>query len=196
MLVRCELADGTTGWGEGVPRSYVTGETPDGCLAQLAATPLAEQLAADCSSWPDVIELCERFQPALDRDDPRGCYGNALRCAVELSILDAFGQLFGEPVSAVVASLSRQRRPMLADRRLGAIQRRDRFRQPRPAAQGARPPAVRLSRLQSESRRSRRRRCRRAAHDPPLDRPAHGPATRRERSLARGRAARKSRTAR
>ena len=44
VLVRCELADGTTGWGEGVPRSYVTGETPDGCLAQLAATPLAEQL--------------------------------------------------------------------------------------------------------------------------------------------------------
>ena len=36
VLVRCELADGTIGWGEGVPRSYVTGETPDGCLAQLA----------------------------------------------------------------------------------------------------------------------------------------------------------------
>ena len=35
------------------------------------------------------------------RDDPRGCYGNALRCAVELSIFDAFGRLFGEPVSAV-----------------------------------------------------------------------------------------------
>src|SRR4051794_24228447 len=31
VLIRCELADGTTGWGEGVPRSYVTGETPDGC---------------------------------------------------------------------------------------------------------------------------------------------------------------------
>jgi muconate cycloisomerase len=101
VLVHCELADGTAGWGEGVPRSYVTGETPDGCLAQLAATPVAEQLDADCTSWPDVIRLCEAFAPVADRDDPRGCYGNALRCAVELSILDAFGKLLGEPVSNV-----------------------------------------------------------------------------------------------
>jgi L-Ala-D/L-Glu epimerase len=101
VLVRCELADGTSGWGEGVPRSYVTGETPDGCLAQLSATPIGEQLSVDCCSWPNVIRLCERFKPAVERHDPRGCYGNALRCAVELSILDAFGRLFGEPVSNV-----------------------------------------------------------------------------------------------
>jgi muconate cycloisomerase len=101
VLVRCELADGTVGWGEGVPRSYVTGETPEGCLAQLAATPLAEQLSADCHSWPDVVRLCETFAPAPERDDPRGCYGNALRCAVELCILDAYGRLFREPVSNI-----------------------------------------------------------------------------------------------
>lgn len=101
VIIRCELADGTIGWGEGVPRSYVTGETPEGCLEQLAATPVTEQLAADCNSWPDVIRLCENFQPTVDRDDPRGCYGNALRCAVELSLLDAFGQKFGEPISAI-----------------------------------------------------------------------------------------------
>lgn len=100
VLVRCELADGALGWGEGVPRSYVTGETPAGCLAQLAATPLADQLAADCLDWPTVLELCDRFAPTADHDDPRGCYGNALRSAVELSVLDAFGRLFGEPVSA------------------------------------------------------------------------------------------------
>jgi len=101
VLVRCELGDGTVGWGEGVPRSYVTGETPAGCLEQLAATPLAEQLAADCNTWPEVIRLCERFRPADMQANPRGCYGNALRCAVELSVLDAFGRLLGEPVSTV-----------------------------------------------------------------------------------------------
>jgi muconate cycloisomerase len=79
----------------------VTGETPDGCLAQLAAIPVGEQLAGDCVSWSDVIALCERFRPAVVRDDARGCYGNALRCAVEVSILDAFGRKFGEPVSRV-----------------------------------------------------------------------------------------------
>jgi L-Ala-D/L-Glu epimerase len=101
VLVRCELSDGTVGWGEGVPRSYVTGETPEGCVAQLAATPLADQLAAECGAWPDVLCLCDSFSPPVERDDSRGCYGNALRCAVELSILDAFGRLFGEPLSTV-----------------------------------------------------------------------------------------------
>jgi muconate cycloisomerase len=116
VLVRCELAGGATGWGEGVPRSYVTGETPEGCLEQLSVTPLAEQLSTDCGQWPDVILLCEGFQPALAQGklsteysvrstlvdaQNRGCYGNALRCAVELSILDAFGRWLGEPVSAL-----------------------------------------------------------------------------------------------
>jgi muconate cycloisomerase len=100
VLVQCELADGTAGWGEGVPRSYVTGETPQGSLSQLAATPLGDQLAGDCNDWPAALALCERFAPAIDRDNSRGCYGNALRCAVELSLLDAFGRLFGEPLSA------------------------------------------------------------------------------------------------
>jgi len=102
VLVRCQLADGTVGWGEGVPRSYVTGETSMGCLQQLAATPVAEQLLADCNSWSDAIRLCERFQPAPLQENPRGCHGNALRCAVELSVLDAFGRAFGESLSAMI----------------------------------------------------------------------------------------------
>jgi muconate cycloisomerase len=114
LMVRCRLDDGTEGWGEGVPRAYVTGETAEGEMAQLAATPLAEQLSGDCASWEDVIGLCERFSPAevgppthdaaaVQGYVARGCYGNALRCAVELSILDAFGRLLGEPVSNVTS---------------------------------------------------------------------------------------------
>jgi L-alanine-DL-glutamate epimerase-like enolase superfamily enzyme len=102
VLIQCELEDGTTGWGEGVPRTYVTGETPAGCVAQLACTPVAEQFSGDCNDWVDVVRLCARFEPTTERDDPRGCYGNALRCAVELSILDAYGRLFGEPVGNVL----------------------------------------------------------------------------------------------
>ena len=117
IFVRCELSDGTIGWGEGVPRSYVTGETSAGCLEQLAATPVAEQLSADCNSWPDVIRLCERFQPAAVRENPRGCYGNALRSAVELSVLDAFGRVFGEPVGAV----TQQFEPAAAIRAANAV---------------------------------------------------------------------------
>lgn len=102
LVVRCRLEDGTIGWGEGVPRTYVTGETPEGAMAQLAATPLAEQLGRDCQNWRDVIGLCGQYQPTVAEDDPRGCRANANRCAVELSILDAFGRLFGQPVSAAI----------------------------------------------------------------------------------------------
>ena len=66
LLIRCRLSDGTEGWGEGVPRSYVTGETPEGSLQQLAATPLLRQLQRDCATWPDVIRLCGEFQPCVD----------------------------------------------------------------------------------------------------------------------------------
>jgi muconate cycloisomerase len=102
VLVRCELTDGTTGWGEGVPRDYVTGETPEGVLAQFEATPIGEQLGGGFDSWPGVIALCERFQPAAVENDPRGSVGNSLRAAVEIAILDAFGRAVGEPVRRVV----------------------------------------------------------------------------------------------
>ncbi|OHB69583.1 MAG: dipeptide epimerase [Planctomycetes bacterium RBG_13_63_9] len=101
LVVRCLLADGTEGWGEGVPRPYVTGETPEGAMAQLAATPLAEQLGPDAQSWSDVFAICDRFEPPVGEDDPRGSRANALRCAVELSILDAFARRFDEPLRAV-----------------------------------------------------------------------------------------------
>ncbi len=105
LIVRCRLSDGTIGWGEGVPRDYVTGETPQGAIAQLAATPLSSQLHHDCTCWADVIELCEDYRPTVLDDDPRGCLANAHRCAVELSILDAFGKLFGMPLSEVTANI-------------------------------------------------------------------------------------------
>ena len=103
IVVCCRLADRTKGWGEGVPREYVTGETPEGALDQLKQTPLAEQLSADCSNWLDVFELCDRLQFPVTGDDPRECAGSALRCAVELSILDAFARLFDDPLSDLVS---------------------------------------------------------------------------------------------
>ncbi len=100
LLVQCKLASGIEGWGEGVPRAYVTGETVAGAFQQLAAIQWASQFGVDCTNWEDVLKLCERIDLRSTVDDPRGCYGNALRCALELSILDAFGRLFAEPLCA------------------------------------------------------------------------------------------------
>lgn len=99
VVVRCHLDDGTTGWGEGVPREYVTGESIDSTLALLRDSDLAAQLEP-CRDFAAAVALAERLRVRRPTDDDRDCVGNAGRCAVELALLDAFGRAFREPVSA------------------------------------------------------------------------------------------------
>lgn len=105
LIVRCRLSDGTIGWGEGVPREYVTGETAQGAIEQMQAADLRGQLGQACNDWPDVIALCDQYEPPALSEDTRGCKTHAHRCAVELSILDAFGRHFQSPVSDVIAHM-------------------------------------------------------------------------------------------
>jgi muconate cycloisomerase len=101
LIVACRLADGSLGWGEGVPRSYVTGETAPSALDQLRSTSLSGQLGSDCARWSDVIAMCDEIELAPIAHDTRSRNGNALRSALELAILDAFGRHFGDPLSEV-----------------------------------------------------------------------------------------------
>lgn len=105
FVIRCRLEDGTIGWGEGVPRTYVTGESPEGALQQLKETDLGSQLGASCADWATVLDMCNAYQPAVDGDDYRGCLANTHRCAVETSILDAYGKLFGQSLSHLIQLL-------------------------------------------------------------------------------------------
>ena len=105
VVVRCELADGTVGWGEGVPRDYVTGETVDTALSLLARADLGGQLG-DCQHLPAAAVLAERLTLPAVPGDTRGIGGNAARCAVELAVLDAFGRHFDAPLSKLVQLLA------------------------------------------------------------------------------------------
>jgi muconate cycloisomerase len=99
------LEDGTQGFGEGVPREYVTGETIDTALELLARSNLPGQLES-CRDMAEAAHLAERIHLAPIPGDDRNCQGNAARCAVELSILDAFGRRFREPLSTVTRLLA------------------------------------------------------------------------------------------
>lgn len=105
VLVRCVLEDGTQGFGEGVPREYVTGETIDSALALLKRSAIAVQLEP-CRDFAQAVGMAERLRLAPVPGDDRVCQGNAARCALELAVLDAYGRRFGEPVSTAARLLA------------------------------------------------------------------------------------------
>src|SRR4051794_34305802 len=82
VVLRCVLEDGTVGFGEGVPREYVTGETIDSALQLLQLSDLKSQLES-CRDFPAAVEQAERLRLALIPGDERGCQGNGARCSVE-----------------------------------------------------------------------------------------------------------------
>lgn len=100
LVVRCTLADGTVGYGEGVPREYVTGETIDSAIELVRGSDLPGQLR-DCGTFMQAVRLAESIRLTTVTGDDRTCHGNSARCAVELALLDAYGQHFHEPLSTV-----------------------------------------------------------------------------------------------
>jgi muconate cycloisomerase len=106
LVVRCALSDGSVGFGEGVPRDYVTGETIDFALDLLRKSDLRSQLAGDCTDFLRAAHLAERLRLAPVPGDERMIQGNAARCAVELAVLDAFGRALGEPLMNVTKLLA------------------------------------------------------------------------------------------
>lgn len=103
ILARCELDSGHVGWGEGLPRDYVTGDTIDSAWAALLKT-FEESDAADAlwnarfNHLSDAVGLLQNWKLAGFEGDTRGCLGNAARCPVELAILDAVGQATQTPL--------------------------------------------------------------------------------------------------
>src|SRR4051794_6358804 len=74
VIVRCELSDGTIGWGEGVPREYVTGEMADSAVDLLAQSNVSKQLEP-CIGFSDAVRITERLQLATVNSDYRDCQG-------------------------------------------------------------------------------------------------------------------------
>ncbi len=105
LVVRCRLMDGTEGWGEGLPRPYVTGENLDQARDVIRATDLVGQLGGDWPELPASVERLSRFDVHRKADDDRGCFGNSARCAIELSVLDALCRVHQQPLSSITALL-------------------------------------------------------------------------------------------
>lgn len=107
LVVRVTLDDGTTGHGEGVPRSYITGETIESTFQSLESLDLPTILGRP-ADLAEVVRRLEAFSMPEAQADPRGMAGNAARCALEMALLDAYsrreGRSLGEAIQRVVAA--------------------------------------------------------------------------------------------
>lgn len=92
LIVKVELDDGTQGFGEGIPRDYVTGEDIDSAYETVKSTYAPRVAGMDASSLDEVVLFLEQqFESLGLHSKPRG----AGWCALELAILDAVAKAHG-----------------------------------------------------------------------------------------------------
>lgn len=98
VVVSVELSDGTVGFGETLPRDYVTGESVNTVLHSISKTFVPALLSLRANSFPDVLAIADEL-PWRDAD---GIPIPAARAAIELALLDAGMKTFGRTVDDVV----------------------------------------------------------------------------------------------
>ena len=101
VIVVVHLENGQTGFGEGVPRDYVTGETIESAMACLRSWNLAE-IAGSPSTYAELVNRLDTWAPETGPDDTRKIQANAARCAAEIAILDAFSRHYGQPLGDAI----------------------------------------------------------------------------------------------
>jgi L-alanine-DL-glutamate epimerase-like enolase superfamily enzyme len=105
LVVQCRLDNGSIGWGEGLPREYVTGETIDDAWQLIGSSEWRSALGGSFESLSDVIALLNNLQMPTRPGDDRGCFGNSVRCAIELAVLDATCRALNVPLSTVTTAM-------------------------------------------------------------------------------------------
>jgi L-alanine-DL-glutamate epimerase-like enolase superfamily enzyme len=100
LFLRMTLDSGVDGWGEALPRAYVSGESRQDAFALLRDQVLPALIGRTFQSLPEVfsfLEKCDGKAPSewVPPDVPQ----TSAWCCVDLALLDAFGRESGHPVS-------------------------------------------------------------------------------------------------
>jgi L-Ala-D/L-Glu epimerase len=100
LFLRVGLDSGADGWGESLPRAYVSGESREGAFALLRDAVLPALLGQRFQSLPDLVAFLEKCDGKAPPEwvNPEVAQTSAW-CSVDLALLDAFGRASGEPVS-------------------------------------------------------------------------------------------------
>jgi L-alanine-DL-glutamate epimerase-like enolase superfamily enzyme len=100
LFLRVGLDSGAQGWGESLPRAYVSGERREGAFALLRDAVLPALLGQRFQTLPDLVAFLEKCDGKAPTEwvGPEVAQTSAW-CSVDLALLDAFGRASGEPVS-------------------------------------------------------------------------------------------------
>lgn len=99
VFVKVTLGNNTTGYGESLPREYVTGENAASCAEELAGVAKRRVIGGALKRYNEIFQFM----------DSLAFKGNAARCALELALIDAYGKFFNSPVSSVIGGPARGR---------------------------------------------------------------------------------------
>jgi L-Ala-D/L-Glu epimerase / N-acetyl-D-glutamate racemase len=106
LIVRLRLSDGTVGYGEALPRPYLTGET-EASVRQALTGPLADlALGWAIGDLPSTARLLCSAASRVARERLPAAF-----CGLELALLDASGRLSGRPVTDILGSVVRTELP-------------------------------------------------------------------------------------
>ena len=91
IFVRLETEDGISGFGESLPRQYVTGEDQALVISRLSKVLPSALSGMEFDSFRDAADFCGSFN----------ILNGAAKCAVELALLDAAGKVFNCSITNV-----------------------------------------------------------------------------------------------
>jgi len=98
LFLRARLDDGSEGWGECLPRAYVSGESRDQAFVLLRDTILPALVGQSFPSLRETVSFLEKCDGKAPPEwvRPETPQSSAW-CSVDLALLDAFGRASGQP---------------------------------------------------------------------------------------------------
>lgn len=104
VVVKVSLENGLAGFGEGCPRSYVTGETAESVFSVIQDS--KEKVASfGPANFAEALEILRSFRLDSEKKRPRLPSSNAARCALELALLDLSSKCFQRSFAEILETL-------------------------------------------------------------------------------------------
>lgn len=101
VFVKVSLVNGEIGWGESLPRDYVTGETQESVIKALQEKYIPFVLKWDIKDFDMLV--CKLKKLSTKRET------NCALCAIELALLDAYGKYFKKSVSEIFGGVKKDK---------------------------------------------------------------------------------------